>query len=353
MRHLKIAALAAVIILSGGAVQVDPLAPEDVPESSTEDTTPTAGTEEEEDDGRIVGGEQAPRRTAPWQIEIYSTVTYTQAEKDEDERKLLGDPTKLYLKERQPYEVAHKCGGSYIGDGWIVTAAHCVVPGLVKGKPAWSVMRDRRVRMGTQSLLPGGGGETYAIESVVIHLKHNPDTQRNDIALIKIREQGQTARLISQGRLSAIALHAPSDPPLDSFETLRVTGWGFMGARTDKSKKRLNRDGEVQDSPPELRQLGINNLPDSRCSTVEDYKKLWNPGVICAGSLEAGKDACQGDSGGPLTRQQGEQRVLAGVVSTGVGCAFKKIPGIYSRVSTYHTWILQAKRVTKKGISRQ
>lgn len=57
---------------------------------------------------------------------------------------------------------------------------------------------------------------------------------------------------------------------------------------------------------------------------------------ICAGVPMGGKDSCQGDSGGPLF---GSDKSLVGIVSWGLGCAEKEFPGIYTRVSTYATFI--------------
>lgn len=65
------------------------------------------------------------------------------------------------------------------------------------------------------------------------------------------------------------------------------------------------------------------------------------PTQICAGLEDGGKDACQGDSGSPLLIDDaatGRAQVI-GIVSAGIGCARPKLPGIYTRVSSYHGWI--------------
>ena len=51
------------------------------------------------------------------------------------------------------------------------------------------------------------------------------------------------------------------------------------------------------------------------------YKDKIKKTHLCAGA--PGKGSCQGDSGGPLTVQDSQtgQHGLAGIVSTGIGCA--------------------------------
>jgi trypsin len=47
----------------------------------------------------------------------------------------------------------------------------------------------------------------------------------------------------------------------------------------------------------------------------------------------------QADSGGPLMVGDHGLVTLVGVISTGIGCAQPKLPGLYTRVSSYSTWI--------------
>jgi secreted trypsin-like serine protease len=343
MRLLKIWAAATLPILCCAAMQPEPTEELPVPTEVEE-----GGESEEEDDGgRIVGGDDADEGTAPWQVEIYSTATYTRDDRLADAERERGADDKLYLSERKNFELRHKCGGSYIGGGWVITAAHCVLNQIdAKGGPA-NVLTDRRVRMGTRSLL---AGETYAIERVVYHKGYKKALPKDDIALIKVREEGQTARL--GAKLSSITLHKNADRPLFRNEPLRVTGWGWTGARKPGTAARLAVGNVTQHNPVILQQVGLNVVEDSVCANEPAFKAYYGPGTLCAGSKQPGKDSCKGDSGGPLTRQlPGGPRVLVGIVSQGVGCAYKGIPGVYTRVSAYEKWISDARKVTKKGVT--
>lgn len=61
--------------------------------------------------------------------------------------------------------------------------------------------------------------------------------------------------------------------------------------------------------------------------------------IICAGVAGGGQDSCSGDSGGPLVALLNNEVTLAGVVSSGFGCAQAGYPGFYTRVSAFRAWI--------------
>lgn len=66
--------------------------------------------------------------------------------------------------------------------------------------------------------------------------------------------------------------------------------------------------------------------------------------MLCAGDTRSGgnqdlHDACQGDSGGPLVCMINKHMTLVGIISWGIGCGQKDVPGIYTKVTNYLDWI--------------
>lgn len=47
----------------------------------------------------------------------------------------------------------------------------------------------------------------------------------------------------------------------------------------------------------------------------------------------------QGDSGGPLVCMKDNHMTLVGIISWGLGCGQKDIPGVYTKVTNYLDWI--------------
>ena len=302
--------------------------------------------------GRIVGGEPARPGSAPWQVEILSSPQYDDADRAYDATLAHDDPCKIHLAERTSWELAHKCGAAWIGDGWIATAAHCLdnIPGF-NGR-AGNVLTDRRLRLGTQNLTVDDG--LFAIDAVVIHGDYSKAIKLDDIALARVVADPRIAAFEASGRLAAVPLMGAGDRDFDADEALRVTGWGWMGQRNENDAvSRLDSAKRLQRNPADLQQLTLNYLPDAQCA--REYGEFYGRGALCAGtlatdgSIEAGKDSCQGDSGGPLTREEdGGKRSLVGIVSGGKGCGAGK-PAVYTRVSHYADWIAAAKAAAKSG----
>lgn len=351
-RELKFISLGLILLsIVTGCKKIEPSARDNKTAATANDEltceTRRANHDGNDGGGRIVRGDNARPGSAPWQVEILSSPQYTEERRAYDKTLAWGDRCKYYLNEREDYELSHTCGGSYIGAGWVITAAHCVdnIPGF-NGKVG-NVLTDRRVRMGTQNLTIDDG--IFDINTVIIHKNYNKERKLDDIALIKLNDDARIAKLKASNRLSAIDLMQTTDRDFDRNEQLSVTGWGWMGQRNAEDRVTdLDRDGQLQRNPAQLQQLTVNYIDDEICK--RENQNFYGPGILCAGvtgpdgKLQMGKGSCQGDSGGPLTRAADSGgRTLVGIVSGGKGCGADK-PTIYTRVSHYTEWIAAAKK---------
>lgn len=311
----------------------------------------------EAEGGRIVGGEAAKPGSAKWQAEILSQPAYTAQERAEDAKLGVDAEGKSFVNERAEYDLSHKCGASWIGDDWVLTAAHCfnhirTPDGKAEGNP----FDHLYVRLGTQNLTVKDG--IFRIEALVIHDGYSGPGSTNDIALVRVRHDARIDKFIADGRLAPIAVMGSDDRDFYPEEKLRLTGWGKTGqVDSSKEKSRFDSECKLNRYPAELQQVALDYAPDALCKR---YYERYGEGSLCAGVLvpdpdrpgekmaAAGKDGCQGDSGGPLTRGEGPgNRTLAGIVSNGKGCG-AGYPGVYTRVSYYADWVKLAKQAAKK-----
>lgn len=206
------------------------------------------------------------------------------------------------------------CGGSHLGGGWIVTAAHCLLDKYQQP------LERRRISIltGTVSLVSENGRRLSLEKDPIIHDQYDPVTKKNDIALLKISNIDS---------LSFISIPSSSaEATLISIgSNLTVSGWGYTTA-----------NGEIS---TELLKVGVPVVKN--CASLYTDKDINPSRQICAG-IE-GRDSCRGDSGGPLVGLHNNQYVLVGIVSFGPesGCGGNNRPGVYTRATAYTDWINQ------------
>ena len=268
---------------------------------------------------RVVGGLAAGPGQSEWQAQLF---LYREG----------GPFFRSTESPRMNFEKAHKCGGSYLGSGYILTAAHCIRDDIT----------TMRLRLGTLDITKGGS--TFRVHSVVIHERHRKFERRADVALIKIDDRrGLLDGLEQSGKLVAIELAGQELPPVTEEEDMIVTGWGYLGAMRPGTKTPTDQVGRAQRNPTDLQFLPLVVTKSSDCTSIPELSVFADQDIVCANGKYAGSDSCAGDSGGPLTQKIGDRRVLVGVVSAGKGCAQARLPAVYMKASRYADWVKRSK----------
>lgn len=237
------------------------------------------------------------------------------------------------------------CGGSIISNQFVVTAAHCLVKEIGDKRVPVNFVR---VYAG-QTDFPDGfvrQPRKYKFkmaQAITTHEKYNKQMV-NDIGLIKIKP-GKTNGFTFDESTKPVCL-PKSTLCLDKTSKVQVSGWGapergYDGTNIKRTKAESLRYTELEVAPLEHCQwkLMMDLLVPSKLYVSEEE--------ICAGGrpvVKNGKtvypDACQGDSGGPLSFKDADGiGTLAGLVSWGVGCGRKELPAVYTRITSYLSWI--------------
>ncbi|XP_068199736.1 transmembrane protease serine 7 isoform X1 [Antennarius striatus] len=231
---------------------------------------------------RIVGGVNSVEGEWPWQVSLHFSGN-------------------LY------------CGASVLSSDWLISAAHCF------NKERLSDPRYWRAHLGM--LTQGGAKHVADIQRIVVHEYFNAHTFDYDVALLQLKKPWPPSL---HPVVQPVCLPPPSHAVTDKHSCW-VTGWGY-------------RSEEDKVLPSVLQKAEVSLLSQTECK--KRYGPV-SPRMLCAGVPSGEQDACRGDSGGPLSCQApGDGRwFLIGIVSWGVGCGRPNLPGVYSRVNKFTSWI--------------
>lgn len=211
-----------------------------------------------------------------------------------------------------------QCSSAYIGNQWLLTAAHCV------NRNATLSIFAHREKPDLFGYFHGTNRtfEQIPITQKYIHPQYNPSLFRHDIALLRLK-------------------HEPSHP--NAFLRIPVhTQWEEPG-----TKLWISGYGSQESmifpflSYAQVFVHNVQNIPYHHI-----YHHLVHPESMLIAAdfkdkdtVKDNIDTCYGDSGGPLFYDWNGFQYIIGLTSWGIGCGQDDLPGVYTRVSYFKKWI--------------